>query len=123
VVQTVLTGNVPAVARVKLAAFGLDRHLDLEIGAYGPDDHVRANLVRAAQRRASVKHGGVFDRETTVVIGDTPHDVTAAREGGARVVAVASGRFTEPELRASGAEVVLPDLTDTAVVLRAVLGR
>lgn len=119
-VQTVLTGNVPAVARIKLTAFGLDRHLDLEIGAYGPDDHVRSALVPLAQRRAGARHGAVFDALRTVVIGDTPHDVAAAREGGARAIAVATGRTTAAELRAAGAPVVLPDLADTAGLVRLV---
>jgi phosphoglycolate phosphatase len=113
VVQTVVTGNIPAVARVKLAAFGLDRHLDLDIGAYGPDDHVRAALVRLARERSGARHGTVFDAASTVVIGDTVHDVTAAREGGARVIAVATGRTPAADLRAAGAEVVLSDLLDT----------
>lgn len=116
-VQTVLTGNVPAVARTKLAAFGLDRHLDLDVGAYGPDDHVRAGLVPLAQRRASARYGALFDVRSTVVIGDTAHDVAAAREGGARAIAVATGGTTAGELRAAGAEVVLPDLMDTAALV------
>lgn len=119
-VQTVLTGNVPAVARIKLAAFGLECHLDLDIGAYGPDDHVRSALVPLAQRRAAARHGAVFDARSTVVIGDTRHDVEAAREGGARAIAVATGRTTADELRAAGAPVVLPDLADTARLVRLV---
>ena len=35
VVQSVLTGNVRPMAEMKLGALGLDRHLDLEAGAYG----------------------------------------------------------------------------------------
>ena len=120
VVQTVVTGNIPAVARVKLAAFGLDRHVDLDIGAYGPDDHGRAALVRLARRRAGDRHGMVFDAGSTVVIGDTTHDVTAARDGGARAIAVATGRASADELRAAGAEVVLPDLVDTERLVRLV---
>jgi phosphoglycolate phosphatase-like HAD superfamily hydrolase len=121
VVQTVLTGNVRPVAIVKLAAFGLDRYLDLEVGAYGSDDHRRANLVGVAQQRAGARHGVTFDAAVTVVIGDTPHDVAAGREGGALVVAVATGRSSEAVLREAGADVVLPDLTDTAALLTAVV--
>jgi phosphoglycolate phosphatase-like HAD superfamily hydrolase len=120
-VQTVLTGNVRAVALIKLAAFGLDRFVDVEIGAYGTDDHLRANLVAVAQQRAGAKHGVTFDAGSTVLVGDTLHDVAAGRRGGALVVAVATGRTTEAELLKAGAEVVLPDLTDTAALLRAVV--
>jgi phosphoglycolate phosphatase len=118
-VQTVLTGNLRAVARIKLAAFDLDRRLDLAIGAYALDAQTRAALVPIAQRRAGAKHRAVFDGDTTVVIGDSHHDVAAARAAGVRVVAVATGRETAAEL--VDADVVLEDLSDTAEVLRAVL--
>jgi phosphoglycolate phosphatase-like HAD superfamily hydrolase len=48
-----------------------------------------------------------------VLIGDTPNDVAAARESGARVIAVATGRSSTEELAAAGADVVLEDLTQT----------
>src|SRR6266540_4270729 len=37
VVQSVLTGNVKPNAILKLRAFGLDRYVDFDIGAYGSD--------------------------------------------------------------------------------------
>jgi phosphoglycolate phosphatase-like HAD superfamily hydrolase len=40
--------------------------------------------------------------------------VDAAKIGGARSLAVASGRASAAELREAGADAVLPDLTDTA---------
>ncbi|MDQ6771693.1 MAG: haloacid dehalogenase-like hydrolase [Candidatus Dormibacteraeota bacterium] len=123
VVQSVVTGNVAAVARIKLTAFGLDRQLDLEIGAYGPEARLRSDLVRLARWRAGAKHGVAFEAARTVLIGDTTHDVDAGRDGGARVIAVASGRMSAEQLRAAGAGVVLADLTDTGAVLRAVLDR
>ena len=54
------------------------------------------------------------------MVGDTPLDVEAALAAGARVVAVATGSYAAAELAAAGAHVVLPDLTDTAVVLAAI---
>jgi phosphoglycolate phosphatase len=121
VVQSVLTGNVREVAAVKLAAFGLDRHLDLDAGAYGSDDARRGRLVAIARARAAARHGPALAAASTVLVGDTPHDVLAAREAGAAVVAVATGRSAAAELRAAGAEVVLPDLSDTGRVLRLLL--
>jgi len=53
-----------------------------------------------------------FDRGSTVVIGDSLEDVRTGREGGARVIAVASGTTPGEELLEAGADVVLPDLTD-----------
>jgi phosphoglycolate phosphatase len=120
VVQSLLTGNIPALARVKLGAFGLAGHLDLTIGAYGDISEVRADLVPVARQNAARRYQADFSGTATVLIGDTPKDVEAAAVSGARAVAVASGNFTMQQLRDAGAEVVLPDLTDTAAVVGAV---
>jgi phosphoglycolate phosphatase len=122
VVQTVLTGNIRAVAITKLRVFGLDVHIDFEVGAYGEDASRRAKLVAVAQRRAADKYSVRFDQENTVIVGDTVQDVIAAHQGGASIVGVASGRDSADNLREAGAEVVLPDLTDTQQVIAAVYG-
>jgi phosphoglycolate phosphatase len=77
VYQSVLTGNLRDVARIKLEVFDLDHYLDLDAGAYGDDDPERPKLVAIAQQRATEWTGVVFDNDATVLIGDTPHDVEA----------------------------------------------
>jgi phosphoglycolate phosphatase-like HAD superfamily hydrolase len=121
VIQSVLTGNMEPIARCKLQAFGLDGFVDFEVGAFGTDGLERPPLVRLARKRAEQKYGTVFDPATTVLIGDTPYDVRAGHEGGARVVAVATGASPEAALRQAGAELVIPDLTGTEAVVRAIL--
>jgi phosphoglycolate phosphatase len=116
-VQSVVTGNVPAMASAKLAAFGLTDRLDLDIGGYGHESHDRAELVRSAIARAAVKHGPAIRPDATVVIGDTPHDVRGAHDCGAFAVAVATGRYAFGALAESGADLVLADLTDSAPLL------
>ncbi len=120
VVQSVLTGNMRVTAAAKLAAFGLDRYLDLAVGAYGDDHEIRADLVPLARAGAAAVHGADFAGQATVLIGDTPLDIEAARLSGARSVGVASGGFSLAELDAAGADAVLPDLADTAGVLAAI---
>ncbi|RKT56966.1 HAD family hydrolase [Saccharothrix australiensis] len=120
VVQSLVTGNLVEIARYKLAAFGLDAHLDFDIGGYGSVSEHRPELVLEAVRLASAKHDKEF---TAVVIGDTPHDVDAALHHDAVAIGVATGRSTAAELRAAGAHVVLDDLSDTAAVVKAVLRR
>jgi phosphoglycolate phosphatase-like HAD superfamily hydrolase len=122
VVQSLLTGNVEANAVVKLAAFRLDGYLDFEVGGFGSDHRHRPSLVGVARRKAERKYGMAFDGAATVLVGDTPLDVAAGRDGGARVVAVATGPFGVGELEAAGADAVLPDLRDTDRVVAAVLG-
>lgn len=112
VVQSVLTGNLAANAAVKLGAFGLDRWLDLSIGAYGSDDADRTLLVPVARQKARVRHGLEFPPEAVWIIGDTPADLACARAGGARCLLVGTGRFPAEELSGLGADVVLEDLSD-----------
>jgi len=121
VVQSVLTGNVRPMAEMKLEALGLDGHLDLDAGAYGDFHEVRAELVHVARRNAARRYGTDFTGPATVLVGDTPLDVAAALETGARAVAVATGGTTAARLAESGAHAVLPDLADTPAVLAAIV--
>jgi phosphoglycolate phosphatase len=82
---------------------------------------VRARLVGIARARAGRNYQARFDGGATVLVGDTPGDVEAPLDGGARIVAVASGRNTADELRQADARIVLPDLQDTDGLVRAVL--
>ncbi|MGH3795739.1 MAG: HAD family hydrolase [Pseudonocardiaceae bacterium] len=112
VVQSVLTGNIASNAWAKLAAFNLDTWVDLGVGGFGSDDIIRANLVDAARRKVSKKYGRTFDRSSTILVGDTLLDVEAAHDGGAKVIAVATGVHSARQLADAGADVVLDDLAD-----------
>ena len=118
VINSLLTGNIQANAVVKLSAFGLERWLDFDVGAYGSDPHEeRSDLVAVARERAAAKYS---EPTGAVLVGDTPLDVRAAKEAGARAVAVATG-FADPEaLRASSPDVYLEDLSDTGAVVAAI---
>jgi phosphoglycolate phosphatase-like HAD superfamily hydrolase len=63
-----------------------------------------------------------FAGTSTVVVGDTPLDVSAALSAGARAVGVATGSYSAADLAAAGAHAVLPTLTDTSLVLETLLG-
>jgi phosphoglycolate phosphatase-like HAD superfamily hydrolase len=119
-VQSLLTGNVPAMAALKVAAPGFTRYLDLAVGAFGNLHEVRAELVHDARAKAARAYRQDFGGAATVLVGDTPLDVAAALATGARAVAVATGGFTGEALAASGAHAVLPDLCDIASVVDAI---
>jgi phosphoglycolate phosphatase len=121
VVQSLLTGNLQALAKLKLSVLGLTEHLDFDVGGYGDVSSVRADLVPVARRRAAARYRVDFSGRATVLIGDTPHDVAAAAATGARGVGVATGRFSAAELAAAGADVVLPDLADTDRAVAAIV--
>jgi len=120
--QSVLTGNVRPLASLKLRRAGLGAGLNLDAGAYGDVDEIRAELVTAARQAAGRVYGSEFAGPATVLVGDTPLDVEAALATGARAVAVATGSYPAADLTAAGAHLVLPDLTDTARVVAAVTG-
>lgn len=123
VVQSLLTGNIRPLAEVKLGTLGLTRHLDLDVGAYGDAHETRSELVGPARQRAALAYGEDFGGEATVLVGDTPLDIDAARVTGARAVGVATGRFSMAELAEAGAHAVLPDLADTGNVVTAIWDR
>lgn len=120
--QSVLTGNIAPNALVKLSAFGLDRYLDLEAGAYGSDHADRRALVPIALRRQRELRGRHIAPEEVWVVGDTPNDLACARTGGARCLLVATGRYGLDELRALGPDVALADLRDHDTVTSILLG-
>jgi phosphoglycolate phosphatase len=117
--QSVLTGNTRPSAEIKLSAFGLGTRLDLDAAAYGTDSDERADLVGIARQRATERTSRPFGPESTVLIGDTPADVAAAQDGGARIIAVATGSSSADDLAAAGASNVLADLTSTTALLAA----
>lgn len=116
VVQSVVTGNIRGVAEGKLTVFGLEEHIRFELGGYGEDHDERTELVRMAMRRAGEGRTDVAAADV-LLIGDTPADVAAGRHNGVRVLAVASGRSSEQELRAAGATAVAQDLTDRRTLM------
>lgn len=112
VIQSVLTGNIASNARAKLGAFDLDRWVDLDVGGFGSDDTVRSKLVDAARQKVLKKYETSFDRSSTILIGDTLLDVKAAHDGGARMIAVATGVYSPSQLIEAGADVTLDSLAD-----------
>jgi phosphoglycolate phosphatase len=120
VIQSVLTGTIRPNANAKLQAFGMDEFFDFEIGGYGSEIYPKGAQLLRSRGRAAEKYGANFAVDSTVYIADSVRDVEAASIGGARCVAVASGRSSGGELREAGADVVLDDLTDTGSVVGAV---
>jgi phosphoglycolate phosphatase len=117
IIQSVLTGNIEAIARRKLATFGLAHHLDLDAGAYGDAHRERSDLLLLAWEKQQRLRGRSFGPESTWVVGDTPRDLACARAHGASCLLVATGQYPMAELAALGPDAVLADLSDPAPVL------
>jgi phosphoglycolate phosphatase len=115
-----LTGNIEPGARLKLGSAGLWGRFDL--GAYGSDHERRDHLPAVAVQRALDRSGIHFRGRDVVIVGDTPFDVSCGRSLGVWAVAVATGKHSPQELADAGADVVLPDFSDTERALAALEG-
>jgi phosphoglycolate phosphatase len=117
VVQALLTGNIYSNAVVKVNAYGLDRWLDLAVGAYGSDSVDRNRLVPIALGRLYEARAVRLAPSDVWVVGDTPRDLACARAAGARCLLVATGRYTFDELSGLGADLTLADMSDPVPAL------
>ena len=114
-----LTGNFERGAAVKLSHFDLWRRF--RFGAFG-DDHVdRRALVPTAIERGRAAGADVPAR-AVVIIGDTPNDIDCAKAHGARALGVATGPYSEADLREAGADLTLPTLEPVERVMSWMLG-
>jgi phosphoglycolate phosphatase len=105
------TGNFRRAAEMKLRRFDLWQHFS--DGGFAEDGELRADLVAAAIRRMSE---GLTDFRV-YVLGDSDNDIAAARANGAVSVGVCTGLHDAAVLRQAGADVVLDNLSDPALLL------
>jgi phosphoglycolate phosphatase len=108
-----LTGNWKKGAYIKLKYFGLDNYF--KFGAFGDDSANRDELLPFALKRCN--SSGKLTAKDTVIVGDTPKDIRCAKVHCAKVIAVATGRYSVDELSKEGADLVLKDLTDVGQII------
>jgi phosphoglycolate phosphatase-like HAD superfamily hydrolase len=104
-----LTGNIQLGAEIKLRRFGLWEHF--EFGGFADDNEDRDHIAAAALARARRVLGPDLKPQEVVVIGDTPFDIRCGRFIGAKVLAVATGGSTLPELQVCKPDWAVADLT------------
>jgi phosphoglycolate phosphatase len=114
--QTVVTGNLAAIARHKLEAGGLIPPIELDFGGFGDSAPNRAAVAQVALDRLSAA-GWQPDLGEVWIVGDTPRDLACARAIGVRCALVATGRTAAEELTGLGADIVLSDLSDPQPLL------
>ncbi len=114
-----LTGNIVGGAQLKLGSAGLwDR---FAIGGFGSDHEERDELPAVALERARLHWSVAVEAASTVIVGDTPRDVSCGRAGGTRTLAVATGTYEASQLVEAGADHVLEDLSATEDVVTLLL--
>ncbi len=112
-----VTGNLEVIVPHKLMAVGIDPGL-FKFGGYGGDHFDRNKLPSIALSRLAAIWKADVDRESVLVIGDTPRDIECARENGLKVLCVATGRFDLDALKTHEPDYLLPDLGDTENVMK-----
>lgn len=115
ILPALLTGNCELGARIKLEHFGLWKFF--RCGAYGDTVTCRNDLFSVAVERAQACGYTHVDPADAIVVGDTVLDVACAQASGARSLAVATGSVDIAELRASGADAVRQNLSNTEEIL------
>ena len=122
IVSSLLTGNVYPNAVTKVGVFGLERWLDLDVGAYGSDHADRRELVPIALGRLEAERDVLIEASDVWVIGDTPRDLECARVAGARCLLVGTGRYGIAELADLGADAVVENLAGTEAIVELLAG-
>lgn len=105
-----LTGNTPQRAKAKVDSAGLGNFFDIENGFYGRDHATRMDLVAEAVRTLDPQL-----LASTIIVGDTVLDITAARSGDLKVIAVATGAVSMTDLELHEPDVLLADYSGGGV--------
>jgi phosphoglycolate phosphatase-like HAD superfamily hydrolase len=99
------TGNLEKGAAIKLEHGGISDFF--RFGGYGSDALDRTEVLAMGIKRGAALSGLDILLERVVVIGDTPLDVEAGKQLGARTVAVATGPYRVSELKSFQPDLVL----------------
>ncbi len=105
----ILSGNMEGLVVPKLEAAGF-RALSFVVGAFGSDDADRDKLPAIAVDRAERHFGVRVLPHEVAIVGDTPRDVSCARNFGAVSIAVATGDYTREQLEATSPTYLLQNL-------------
>lgn len=97
----VVTGNFEAIGWTKLSSTGLRKFF--AFGSFSDHAERRADIFRNGLAEV---HSRLTSKARTVVVGDTPSDIHAAKEVGLPILAVATGIYPLAEL-----EALSPDLS------------
>ncbi|MGJ8635272.1 MAG: HAD family hydrolase [Phycisphaerales bacterium] len=116
-----LTGNYEETGTLKIRSAGFDPSVFV-VNAWGDGskhaEPMRSHLPPVAIENYLGLKGRPIDPESVVIIGDTIHDVSCAKDNGCRALAVATGHASFDELVEAGADRTVEDLTDTEGIVR-----
>ncbi len=111
--QTVVTGNIRTVGRIKLEAANLVPPIDPDLGGFGDSGATRVEVALAA---LELLVGANWERslDQCWIVGDTPRDLLCANALGVRCALVGTGTHSAGSMSGLGADLVLTGLDDAA---------
>ena len=110
VLRGLVTGNVEAIAFMKLRHF--DLHTGFACGGFG-DNHIeRSVLIRLAIKIATEKYHFETNGKNIIYVADTPFDIQAAHDAGVRAIAVKTSASQNLNFESVKPELILKDLSE-----------
>ena len=103
----ICSGNIEAVAWLKLKAAGLDGYF--EFGCFADDCELRVDVFRKGMQEVCRRR---ITTAKVCFIGDTPEDVRAAQRVGGSIIAVGTGIFKVEDLAAHGPDTAVATCTE-----------
>ena len=98
--------------------FRIDEYFIL--GGFGELSVTRSDLIKYAIKKAE-KLFGKIEKSKVFIIGDKIHDIKAAKDSGATIIAIATGTTSYDELREKSPDYLLKDLGDTEKIISIII--
>ncbi|HOW59475.1 MAG TPA: HAD family hydrolase [Candidatus Omnitrophota bacterium] len=114
------TGNFEEAGWMKLERGNIHHHF--KCGGFASDASKRPDILKTAIRRSEKLAGQPFSKENIYVIGDTLHDVRAARQLDLKSIVVTTGNTPKEDFREAPPDYLLKDLRDRAAFLACLSG-
>ena len=103
----IVTGNLEEIGWAKMRAAGLRDFF--AFGSFSDEAELRADIFRRGIAEARRR---LFNDAVVCIVGDTPNDVSAARENDVRIISTATGKYSPEALRACGPDVCVSCCTE-----------
>ena len=112
------TGNTPQSAELKLKAGGLDKYFSFTAGGFGMMTENRTELLALGVKSCEKYFKTKFIQNDVFIIGDTHHDVMAAKENGYHNAVVLEGNLADKaKLLRAAAELEVKNFKDKELFL------
>ena len=114
---SIVTGGTEGMATCKLRYTDIEKYFEFK--GFGHTSTVRSDIVNNTIKLFEDKYGPI-SKNNIFIIGDTVHDIKAARGAGVKVIAVANGCGNREDLEKEHPDFIFNDLTDIKNILKVI---